>query len=88
MCPFLQCFAHSYDPSAHRQKNLWEDEGHFLTVHNSREEYTTHILSLVDTICSEYLLSPFLYFTSSKVNEACKRPCEIYFFPRKKLLDN
>lgn len=88
LCPSLLYFAHSCDPSAHRQKNPWKDEGHFLTVHSAMEEHTTQNLSLTDTICLEYLLSPFLYFTSSKVNEACQRSCEIYFFPRKKLLDN
>lgn len=86
--PSCSDFAHSYNPCMHRQKNLCEDEGHFLTVQNATEEYTTQILSLIDTICLAYLLSPFWYFTSSKINEACKRPCEIYFLPRKKLLDN
>lgn len=69
-------------------KKSSEDEGHFLTVQNAMEEYTTQILSLIDTICLAYLPSPFWYFSSSKINEACKRPCEIYFFPRKKLLGN
>lgn len=59
LCPSLLYFAHSCDPSAHRQKNPWEDESHFLTVqwrtHNTESELNSIYLFGIFAV-------PFLVF--------------------------